>query len=79
MAAYFFIAGVLLCMVCGLRLNVRVLRKLGAWQPGRHPITDYITGELERIRLRDTVGSEIAGLVVGLIAIAFAIPFLQPA
>ena len=66
-AGYFFITGVMLCGVCGFRINVRVLRSLGAWQRKRRPdpVSDFITGELERISLRDTVGIEIAGLQWG--------------
>ena len=78
-AGYFFIAGVLLAMICGLRINVRVLRRMGAWQRTRksHPVSDYITSELERIRLSNTVGFEIAGLGIALATIAFAIQFLN--
>ena len=59
----------MLSNVCGFRTNVRILRTLGAWQRKRKPdpLNDYITGELERIRLRDTVGVEIAGLAVGIL------------
>jgi len=79
-AGYFFIAGVMLMLVCGLRINVRVLRTMGAWQRKRRPdpVTDFITGELERIRLRDTVGLEIAGLAVGILMTMGAISFLHP-
>ena len=79
-AGYFFIAGVMLMLVCGLRINVRVLRTLGAWHRKRKPdpFNDFITGELERIRLRDTVGLEIAGLAVGTLMTMSAISFLHP-
>jgi hypothetical protein len=79
-AGYFFIAGVMLMLVCGLRINVRVLRTLGAWHRKRKPdpFNDFITGELERLRLRDTVGLEIAGLAVGILMCMGAIPLLVP-
>jgi hypothetical protein len=67
-ADYFAIADILLSGICGLRINVRVLRSLGARQRKRRPdpVSDFIAGELERIRLRDTVGLEIAGFAVGI-------------
>jgi hypothetical protein len=80
-AGYFFIGGVMLMLVCGLRINVRVLRTLGAWHRKRKPdpFNDFITGELERIRLRDTVGLEVAGLAVGILMTMGAISILHPA
>jgi hypothetical protein len=78
-ADYLFIAGVLLFGLCGLRINVRVLRFLGARARGRDPVTDFITGELERIKLRDTVGLEIIGLAAGLGMTLIAVQFLRPA
>ena len=78
-ADYLFIAGILLFGVCGLRINVRVLRFLGARGRNRDPVTDFITGELERIKLRDTVVLELIGLAVGLGMIFVAIQFLKPA
>ena len=57
---FFFFVGVILSLVCGLRINVRVLRAMGAWQRKRRPdpLSDWMTSFLEEIKLRDTVGLE---------------------
>ena len=79
-AGYFFFAGVMLSLVCGFRINVRVLRTMGAWQRKRRPdpLSDCMTSFLEEIKLRDTVGLEIAGLAVGILMTMGAITFLNP-
>jgi hypothetical protein len=80
-AVYLFVFGVLLCGVSAFRINVRILRILGAWQRNRKPdpINDFITGVLERIELRNTIGLEVAGFTVGLGMVAVAIHFFKPA
>lgn len=80
LAACLFVAGCFLLMVCGFRINVRVLRRLGARTRKRRPddlVTSYITGELERIRLKDTIGLEIAGIAVGVLLSAVAIAIFE--
>ena len=79
-AGYLFIAGVLLLGVCGFRINVRVLIRLGARHRKRSPddlLIGYMTAELERIRLKDAVGLEIAGLAIAVATVAVAIQFLK--
>jgi hypothetical protein len=75
-AVYFFIAGFMLSFVCAFRINVRALRTMGAWQRKRKPdpLRDWMTS----IKLRDTLGLEIAGLAVGFLMCMGAISFLNP-
>jgi hypothetical protein len=79
-AGYFFFAGVILGLVCGFRINVRALRTVGAWQRKRrpNPLSDSMTSLLEKIKLRDTVGLEIAGFAVAVLMCMGAISFLNP-
>jgi hypothetical protein len=80
-AAYFFIAGVLLGLVCGFRISVRTFRVLLARQRARRPDpwADAMIDILERIELRDTAGLEIIGLPAGFVMFMVAIRFLEPA
>src|SRR5262245_18393896 len=55
----------LLMVVCGFRINVRFMRVLSR-HGADYPVPRYLARQLERIRLKDTVGSEIAGMVVGI-------------
>ena len=79
-AGYVFIGGVILSGVCGFRINVRVLRTVGAWQRKRrpNPLSDLVTSILEEMKLKDTMGLEIAGLAFGILMWMGAIPFLFP-
>ena len=79
-AYYFFLVGVVLSGICVLRINVRILRTVGAWQRKRRPdpLCDSMTSFLEEIKLKDTVGLEIAGIAVGILMWMGAIPFLFP-
>jgi hypothetical protein len=60
-------------------LSTRV-RTVGAWQRKRRPdpLRDWMTSFLEEIKLRDTVGLEIAGLAVAILMCMGAISFLNP-
>jgi hypothetical protein len=76
-AGYFFMAGVLVGLCCGLRLYVRLLKwwvatlrpKLASWDP----LTPFIL----RMELRNTFWLEIIGVITGLSTIITALQFLR--
>jgi hypothetical protein len=78
-AAYFFMGGILLCILCGFRLQVRFFQWIEARRPWKgRPAWDP-THLLLAPQLRDTLGWEIAGLTVGIVTVLTAVQYLQPA
>ena len=77
-AVYLFFAGILLGLLCGFRINVRAFQWMDARWPRNRPSWDP-THLILGLRLKDTLGWEIAGLAIALVAITVAIQFLKPA
>ena len=77
LAGYFFIAGVVLGGICGLRISVRVVQWIDAMRRWDRPSWDP-THLILRVQLRNTFALEIIGFVIAQITVAVADRFLKP-
>src|SRR5262245_50101887 len=79
MAAYAFMAGVLLALCCGTRLVIRTFQFLEGpkpWNPWKRP-ADPIMGLILGIKLRNTLVLELIGLAIAVPTIMLAIKYLS--
>jgi hypothetical protein len=78
-AAFFFMAGGLLALVCGLRLYVRLFQLIEATRPWKERLAWDWPHILLRTKLKDTVSLELLGAVTGGISMVIALQLLKPA
>jgi hypothetical protein len=79
MAAFSFMAGVLVALCCGIRLVIRTFQFLEGpkpWNPWKRP-SDPIMGLILGIELRNTLVLELVGLAIAVPTIILAIKYLQ--
>jgi hypothetical protein len=74
---YLFVAGCSVSLICGIRLFLRLSKVFdAATRPKglrRDPLTEFVL----RMELRDTVGLEVLGLIVGGLVTVISLQFLK--
>ena len=78
-AAFFFMAGGLLSLICGLRLYVRLFQLIEAIRPWKERPTWDPTHVLLGIKFREARTLEVLGAVTGGLSMVVALQFLKPA
>lgn len=81
LAVWFFVAGVLLGLFCGMRIFIRIVQWREGPQPwnpwkGRERLTWDPINILLRVQLKDTLALDLLGLAIALPTVQIAIKYL---